>query len=275
MNSNIKNPNSFINRMKKSLKQRWSASDGGISEVKFQTSLLLKDLGIFLALPITTVVLFKMIENASLTKKPNRSMNSYRSADSNLKIDSSRSQIIEFKKSGLSGQSTYGRKTAGTLVKVKLLNVVETYSNAPVYVQVMDISLGGEWVGSTLIGEASPDSSIDRANINFHLAKSLKPGVAYPMKGRALSLNGTLGIEAEKKEGFFARSALNSSDSIGSGNQESDNNLKNFLITALASGLLREASSNGNVSRNRSQVLTLKPGEVFFVELTDNFPTKQ
>lgn len=275
MSNNIKNPNSLINRIKRSLTQRWSASDGGISEVKFQSSLLLKDLCIFIVLPITTIVLFKLVEHASLNKKPSRLSNGNRSTDSSLKLDSSRSQIIEFKKNGFANNSMYGRKTAGTLVKVKLLNVVETYSNAPVYVQVMDISLGSDWIGSTLIGEASSDLSIDRANITFHLAKSLKPGVAFPMKGRALSLNGTLGIEAEKKEGFFARSALNSSDSIGSINSESNTDLKTILISALASGLMKEASNGGSVSRNRSQVLTLKPGEVFFVELTDNFPTKQ
>lgn len=274
MSNKIQNPNSWQNRCRKFLTARWTASDGGISEPKFQPSLLFKDVFVFVFLPTLSVVLFKTIESASTNQKPKRVQANYSARNDNFKNDLSKSQIIEFKKSASGKSYLYGRKTTGTLVKVKLLNVVETYANAPVHAQVMDISLGGDWLGSTLIGEATADSSIDRINMTFTLAKSSQLVTAQPIKGRALSLNGTLGVEAEKKEGFFARAALSSSQSQGNPDLDVGSDVKNILIRALASGLMQEASQSASVNHNRSQVLQLKSGEVFFVELTDNFPLK-
>lgn len=273
MSQKIKNPNSPFNRLKKFLLSRWSASDIGVTEEQFQPSLLFKDLFIFVGLPLASVILFKMVELSSATpKKVNRS-NSSSSKDNSFKLDASRSQIVDFRKSS-SGGKNYGSKMTGTLVKVKLLNVVETYGAAPVHVRVMDISLGTEWLGGTLIGEGSSDSSINKINISFHLAKNKDQTKSYQMQARALSLNGTLGVEAEKKEGFFARSLIGSSQSIGSVDGGSDNDVKSMLIRALANGLMQEASTSSAVAQNKAQVLRLKAGEVFFVELTDNFPIK-
>lgn len=272
MSQKINNPNSPFNRLKKFLLSRWSASDIGVTEEQFQPSLLFKDLFIFVGLPLASVVLFKMVEiSAATPKKVNRS-NSSTSKDNSFKLDASRSQIVDFRKPF--GGKNYGSKMTGTLVKVKLLNVVETYGAAPVHVRIMDISLGTDWFGGTLIGEASSDSSINKINISFHLAKNKDQTKSYQMQARALSLNGTLGVEAEKKEGFFARSLIGSSQSIGRVDGGSDNDVKGMLIRALANGLMQEASTSSSVAQNKAQVLRLKAGEVFFVELTDNFPIK-
>lgn len=274
MSQKIKNPNSPFNRLKKFLLSRWSASDIGVTEEQFQPSLLFKDLFIFVGLPLVSVVLFKMVEISAATPKKVNSSNLSSSKDaSSFKLDSSKSQIVDFRKSSAGGKN-YGNKLTGTLVKVKLLNVVETYGASPVHVRIMDISLGTEWFGGTLIGEASSDPSINKINISFHLAKNKDQTKSYQMQARALSLNGTLGVEAEKKEGFFARSLIGSSQSIGGVDGGSDNDVKSMLIRALANGLMQEASTSSAIAQNKAQVLRLKAGEVFFVELTDNFPIK-
>lgn len=273
MGQKIQNPNSPMNRLKKFLLSRWSNLDNGVTEKQFQPSLLFKDLFIFVGLPLASVVLFKMVEiSAAAPKKTNRSSVSNAKDTSDFKLDPSRSQIVDFRKSS-SGSKSSGSKFSGTLIKVKLLNVVETYGAAPVHVRIMDISLGTEWFGGTLIGEASSDPSINKINISFHLAKNKDQTKSYQIQARALSLNGTLGVEAEKKEGFFARSLLGSSQSINS-DAGSDNDVKSMLIRALANGLMQEASTSSTVAQNKAQVLRLKAGEVFFVELTDNFPIK-
>lgn len=272
--SKIKNPNSFINRTKKSMLQRWSESDTPSSEPRFQPSLLAKDLFIFIFLPVIAILLFKLIENSINQPKSRKAMESKLPKD--FKLDGSKSQIVEFKKSGLGVRIIFGKRSPGTLIKLRLLNVIETYSNSPVHAQIIDTGLGDEWLGATLIGEASGDTNTGRINIVFNFARSKTHlDMAVPIKARALSLNGTLGLEADKKEGFFARSALDSFDSASKTNvnpSNSDSDIKQFLIRALASGLMMESSNKATLEKNKSQVLTLKPGEVFFAEITDFFP---
>ena len=271
--SQIKNPNSFIMRSKKSLLQRWSECDTPSSEPRFQPSLLAKDLFIFIFLPVIAILLFKMIENSISQPKSRKTSDSKLPKD--FKLDGSKSQIVEFKKSGAGMRNIFGKRSPGTLIKLRLLNVIETYSNSPVHAQIIDAGLGSEWLGATIIGEATGDASSERINIIFNFARSRSQlGLAMPIKARALSLNGTLGLEADKKEGFFARSALDSFDSASKTNLNSTNSegdIKQFLIRALASGLMMESSNKATIEKNKSQVLTLKPGEVFFAELTDFF----
>ena len=108
------------------------------------------------------------------------------------------------------------------------------------------------------------------------MKSSFQAGVAQTIKARALSLNGTLGVNAEKKEGFFARSALNAaSPSAQSTEKETDSmDVKHFLAKALANGLLQEFGSSSGNERAKSQVYVLNSGDVFFVELTDFFPSE-
>jgi hypothetical protein len=87
-------------------------------------------------------------------------------------------------------------------------------------------------------------------------------------------LDGTLGIEAGKKEGFIARSAIGSA-AIGSQGLQKGGNANSFqemLLKALSAGLFSELGNSTQVERNRAQVLTLAPLKEFYAELTDFFP---
>ena len=143
------------------------------------------------------------------------------------------------------------------------------------HAQIVDTGLGRNFVGSTLIGDAVSNSNYDRIDITFRYVRDQrKVGIAIPISARALSLDGTLGLDAKKKEGFFARAALNSSGSIvqdaKGGSDGSD--LKSIVTKALTAGLMQEFGAVSQVERNRAQVLTLQPPAEFFVELTDFFP---
>lgn len=271
----MKNPNSFSNRMKRYLLTRWSDRDTPASEPRFQINLLIKDIAVFLILPLSTAILFKILSDG-IDEKPNKKKARVE-APKDFKPDHAKSQIIEFTK-GSVGQKGFGnRKAPGTLVKVRLLNTVETYGNAPVHAQVIDSGLGQEWIGGTLIGDATSDQGYDRINISFRFVKSaFQAGVAQTIKARALSLNGTLGVNAEKKEGFFARSALSAANPAAqSAEKETDGlDVKHFLAKALANGLLQEFGSSAGNERAKSQVYVLNSGDVFFVELTDFFPSE-
>lgn len=268
----VTNPNSLKMRIKKSLLGRWSESDTPTSEPRFQTTLFAKDLAVFIILPILAIFIFKFAENTLNTPKTNK-RNDLNRTVKNLNFDTSKSQIIDFKNSQL-GPRVFNKRSSGTLIKVKLLNVIETYGNVPVHAQIIDASLGQEWFGATLLGDAVSDTNYNRINISFNRIRSLKDqGLSLPIKARALSLNGSLGLEAIKKEGFFARSALNSANPAATEAQANieSSDLKSILAKALASGLLQEFGTSANVERNRSQVLTLSSGEEFYVELTDDF----
>lgn len=276
----MKNPNTPANRMKRSLAERWSSEDYPGAEPRFQIMLLVKDIIVFVLLPAFAVILFKSCENSSMSS-------SKKSPAQNLKRDaaragdSSKSQIIDFRPSvkvggGEVGYSGISKRSLGTLVRVKLLNVVETYSTAPVHAQIVDAGLGRSLIGGTLIGDAIPDPGYERININFKFARdSNRDNVALPVSARALSLDGTLGLNATKKEGFFARSVYNSANSSAQEAQGRMNAAVDFasvLFKALTAGLVQEFGAGSQVERNRSQVLTLQPAIEFLAELTDFFP---
>lgn len=269
----MKNPNSPINKLKANLVARWSAEDYPGAEPRFQLNLFGKDLVIFILLPVLTVILFKACENAASTPgKAKRKQEKVRT-DSNAPT---RSQIISF--IGRTSPGKYSgvlKKSPGTLVKVRLLNVVETYSNAPVHAQIIDASLGRILMGGTLIGDAVSDTNFERINITFRFVRDpRKKGVAIPISARALGLDGTLGLEAIKKAGFITRSAIGSANSAAQNvkGQEGSTDFKDVLFKALTAGLIQEFGSAAKVEKNRAQVLTLRPPTEFFVELTDFFP---
>jgi len=270
----MKNPNSNYNRIKKYFLNRWSACDTPAAEPRFYINYFIKDLVVFLLLPIGTALLFQILKSDFINKPTvkNKARNETSKA---IVRDLTKSQIIEFSKHGIMQKGNFSRRSPGTIIKVKLLNAIETFGNAPVHAQVIDNSLGQEWIGSTLIGDATSDQTFDRINIAFRFIKSeFQPGHAKIIKARALNLNGTLGVEAEKKEGFFARSVFNSTGSVGeTAKQDIDQiDVKHFLAKALANGLLQEFGSSSNNERAKSQVYILNPGEIFFIELTDFFP---
>jgi hypothetical protein len=270
----MKNPNSPFERLKRNLKIRWSAEDYPGAEPRFQLQLLAKDLAIFVLLPLVAVFIYR---SATIERVPQRKFPKYSNQANQTGAPSS--QIIDFgsPNSGKSGNSGfgYGRKSPGSLVRVRLLNVVETYSTAPVHVQVVDRGLGDRLLGGTLIGDATPDPNFERINITFRFARDPnRDSIAAQISARALSLDGTLGLEAKKKEGFVTRSAIgsayNTSQSIKGSETNAD--FKEILFRALTSGLVQEFGSSAQVEKNRSQVLSLSPATEFFAELTDFFP---
>jgi hypothetical protein len=156
---------------------------------------------------------------------------------------------------------------------VSLLNVVETYATAPVHVRILDQGLGSFFRGGTLIGDATPDTNFNRVTISFKIARDAQGSArASGISARALGLDGTLGLEAEKREGFAARATIGSAASLGQGGQQNGSDGRSFLVQALTAGLLQEFGGNAQVEKNRSQVLVLEPGTEFFAELTDYFP---
>lgn len=269
----MKNPNSPLRRAKNRLTERWQGEDYPGAQPRFQIHLFGKDFTIFVVMPILAIILFKSCEKAfSRDQRPTRPE---RTASQNTSTEV-RSQIIEFVKPTQSAQyAGVSNRAPGTLVKVKLLNVIETYGNAPVHAQVIDTGLGQNLVGATLIGDATSDSNINRINMEFRFVRSARTaGFAIPINARALSLDGTLGLTAKKKEGFFAGAALNSTGSFGQEGQGQSEaqGLNQIIAKALTSGLLQEFGSESQVARNRAQVLSLQPLTEFYVELTDFFP---
>lgn len=266
----MKNPNAPINKLKKTLKERWVGSDYPGGEKRFQVMLFGKDFSIFVLLPLMAVVLFKSCEVAATgPKKPSSSQSVSRD---NLSYEGSKSQIIDFRRRSGSGGGIYLKKAPGTLVKVRLLNNVETYSTAPVHVQIVDSSLGNNLYGGTLVGEAAPDNNIERINITFQYVKDPKrASVAVPIAARALSMDGTFGVLAKKKGNVFARSALASVPHLSQSLQEKVDS-KGLFLRALSSGFMEEGASDLQAQRNKLQVLMLESGAEFYVELTDYFP---
>lgn len=266
----MKNPNAPISKLKKFFKERWSGEDHPGSTKRFQIMIFAKDFGIFVMLPLLTVFMFKSCENAlSAPKKVILSGNSNRDS---LALEVSKSQIIDFAKRSGSGGGIYAKKAPGTLVKVRLLNNLETYSAAPVHAQIIDSSLGRNLYGGTMVGEASPDTGVERVNIVFQYVKDPnRSSVAVPIAARALSLDGTFGVIAKKKGNVFARSALASAPHLGQSLQEKTDS-KGILLRALSSGFMEEGSNDLQAQRNRLQVLTVQSNAEFYVELTDYFP---
>jgi hypothetical protein len=262
-----------LQKNKERLFHRWLDVDYPGGMPRFQISLLAKDIAIFCLIPVCAIVLFKIIEGASSgsSRPPER-----RQIDaSNLKNEK-HSQIIQFHTPGIGAAADkFARRAPGTLVRVRLLNVVETFSNASVHAQIVDFGLGREFLGGTLIGDATSEAGSQRININFHFVRHPnREDIAVPVVARAMSLDGTYGLDAEKKEGFFARASIRSvtgkGASLDSGQDNQD--FRTLVARAVANGLMQEFQSDATVANNKAQVLVLKPMTEFFVELTDYFP---
>ena len=271
----MKNPNAPANRLKRSLIERWKGEDYPGSEKRFQALLFAKDLAIFVLLPIFAIVIFKSCELAVSKPKKIRDNSVENGKQSNF--EGLKSQILDFRPKSYTDGSFkgYAKRAPGTLIKVRLLNNLETYSSAPTHAQIIDSSLGQNLIGGTLIGEAVSDASVERINITFKLLKDPnKANIAIPISARALSLDGTFGVLAKKKGGIFARSALAAAPHLGQElNQDLQNSeTKNILLKALSSGFMDESNSGLQVEQNRLQVLKIDSGTEFFVELTDYFP---
>lgn len=271
------NRRSAWQRQKDRLLARWSEEDYPGGKPRFQLKLLAKDIVVFCLVPLLAILLFKIVEN-SLTyqKRPAERRNEEKA---NVGMENS-SQIISFgqrrsTRSGANGgKYGFSKKAPGTLVRVRLLNSVETFSNAPAHAQVIDTSLGREFLGGTLIGEATPEPGNGRIVMNFKFVRHpRRADIAVPISARSLSLNGTYGIDAAKKEGFFARLAIRSANGGGSIDSSSGKeDFKTLVAKAVAQGLMQEFQSEASVANNRAQVLTLAPSTEFFAELTDFFP---
>lgn len=271
----MKNPNSPISKIKSALKERWHAPDYPNAEPRFQVVNLAKDIAVFILIPAFAILLFQSCDNsqsAELSVKPKRKVSAENQSGA------LRSQIIDFsgatiKKGKYDGMA---ERAPGTIIKLKLLNYVETYSNAPVHAIVIDNSLGAGLRGAILIGDASPDVTFERVNITFNFLKHPRnKNLAVPLSARALSLAGTLGINAKKKEGFFARAALGAAQNglnNAQGSVGNEQSLKDALLKVFASGLLQESISTTSVEQNRANILVLSPSQTFYAELTDYFP---
>lgn len=268
----MRSMNSFT-RQKERLLSRWSEDDYPGGTPRFQLSLLAKDLVVFGLIPIASIVLFKIIEAglSAPARPPTRPR-----LEAGRDRPEKHSQIINFvSRRGGGGVFGFSKRAPGTLVKVRLMNVLETLSNAPVHAQVVDYGLGKSFIGGTLIGEATAEPSSGRVNISFRFVRHPKRlDLAIPISARAMSLDGTFGIAAIKKEGFFARAAIRSASSnpntVDTGTDKQD--MRTLVARALAAGMMQEFQSEATVAHNNAQVLTVKPMTEFFVELTDYFP---
>lgn len=272
----MKNPNSPANRAKRGLKERWSEADYPGAEPRFQIKKFATDLAIYFALPLIIFLSGRIYFGTTATGKRTSQV-------TRLTVtlgDHSKSQIIDFEPrtravdQEISNQYGVLRKAPGSLVRIKLMNAVETYTTAPVHAQIVDKGLGNRLLGGVLIGDANPDPTFERITVAFRFVRDPKrDNVAIPITARALSLDGTLGLVAAKKEGFFARSAYGSANGIAQSGQGGSNvDLKEVLFRALMGGMFQEFGNTARVEQNRAQVLTLQPESEFFAELTDFFP---
>ncbi len=275
----FENPNSGWNRFKRGLISRWLGEDYPGAEPRFFWQKLSKDILIFIVLPMSTLILYRVFE--AEPKRPSRPNSQQSLKRDQLMSESSKSQIIDFGNGKLVIRTQSGiasgtpRRSPGTLIKLKLQNVVETYSTAPVHAQIMDASLGKALIGGNVIGDATSDSTFERISINFRFVRDpSREGVAFSINARALSLDGTLGLVADKKEGFTTRSVFGSAATSAQELQgrSGSADFRDILLRALTSGLFQEVGTSTQVEINRGQVLTLVPGTEFFAELTDYFP---
>ena len=264
------------------LKERWWHEDHPGGSKRFQYLLPLKDLCIALGISFVAIMMYRLAVGPASGARISRK-SSQANRDS-VRSEQSRSQIIEFESTGKPssrggsrspGYAGVEKRSPGALVKVKLLNVVETYSTAPVHGQIVDEGLGRSLMGGTLIGDATPDTTFERISIGFRYVRDPnRDSIAIPISARALGLDGTLGLVATKKEGFFARAAMGSAGTASQDAQGSlgGNDFKQILFRALTTGLVQEFGSGAQVERNRANVLALAPPTEFFAELTDFFP---
>jgi hypothetical protein len=151
---------------------------------------------------------------------------------------------------------------------------LETFDTVPAFVQVVDYALGQSFYGWTLVGDASGDGSVDRVKIGFQSARSPQGNASLELSGQALSLDGTLGVKAEKIESMTSRALIGGAKSAGNGIANSvkgNGDLSSLLLRALLTGIETEISSDLGAAYNRGAALRLKPGQEFFVQLTENF----
>lgn len=269
----MKNQNTPWRRAWRWLLARWRSEDFPGAEPRFQLLLLAKDIAVFLALPLTTVLIYSALASPRSSGAKSKKAPEVRRVHQQATED--RSQIIEFGSRRKGSVGIAGRRAPGGLVRARLLNVVETYNTAPVHAQILDSGLGAGMRGGILIGDASPDTNFDRISISFRFARDPgHDGVAFPISARALSLDGTFGLEASKKEGYLNRSTLGAAAAATPGAQGRPNStadIAQILLRALTAGLAQEFSAGTQIERNRAQVLALPASTEFFVELTDFF----
>lgn len=267
----MKNPNSPLMRARRHLQNRWSRPDFPGGDASFQVLLFARDVAIFVLLPGVAV----LVGNA-WSKEPTRSAKTVKFNSFSSAGEPPGSQVIRFDHRRAAVRSgAIATRAPGTLVRVKLLNVVESLSETPVHVQIQDESLGSGFYGGVLVGEGTADMSFSRLNISFSFAKKRNdPGHAYPISARALSLDGTLGLEARQKDGAFARGVLAGSAAFpapSSSGQGQD--LRSLLMQALLGGMAGQFKEGVELERKRGGVLILNPGVQFLVELKDYFPS--
>lgn len=228
----------------------------------------------FVAVSALCGVLFGMLSNGASSNE----VVAEQGASTASQIEDSKesgSLVIDFNSNRpVSDSSSVLRASSGTLVKVRLLNVLETFDTVPVFAQVSDYSLGESFYGWTLIGTASGDGNVERIKMTFQSARSRNGKKNLEFSGQALSLNGTLGVRADKVEGFVGRVATGASK-LGSSSIansfKGEDGLSSLLIRALVSGLENEISSDLGAAYNRGAALKLNPGYEFYVQLNEDF----
>jgi hypothetical protein len=230
---------------------------------------------LFLGLALIFGTIFGILAGHTAGDKTSdpRSVDSRTSSALNEGVDGGQ-LVIQFNSASGALQNKSFRASQGTIVKVRLLNSLETFDSVPAFGQVMDYSLGQSFYGWTLIGDASSDINVDRIKIVFQAIKSPSNQSSYEIKAKALSPDGTLGIRADKVEGIASRAAVGSGQGVASGIGSSikqSNDLSTFLIRALIQGLGSEISSDLGATYNRATALHLNPGTEFLVQLTDGF----
>jgi hypothetical protein len=269
----MKNPNSPLAKLKSRLQSRWYGSDFPGGEPRFQLVPFAKDVGLFVLFPAVCILLANAGKVGSKAHtRPSAVRRAVAGQSQEMKP-----QIISFgEKTAGMRSNNFMRRAPGTLIKVRLLNVAETLGETPVHVRILDDSLGKEFYGGTLLGEGASDTNFSRMNVSFRFAKRRDDSTnAFPILARALSMDGTLGLEAKRKQGMFARGVLggaaSASGGLGSSNG-SGQGLQSFLLQALTHGLAAELTGESGVAKNTASVMLLEPGAEFFAELKDFFP---
>lgn len=184
--------------------------------------------------------------------------------------------------SGLSSLNDYDSKpvilsSSGSIVSARLLNSVEAYDSVvPVIAQLTDFGIGKEFLGKTIIGEATPMPEVDRMRIDFYTLR-VDSHTSVPISAQALSIDGTYGLIAQKKEGIVDRSVIAGvHNGVGMpfdqhrGNPNLGFSVQSMLVGALFQGLQQTLQSDISVDRNRSTVLVLKSGQTFVIQLLND-----
>jgi len=231
---------------------------------------------LFISLTLATGALFGFLSNGGTGNSDDEGHPQDEAAQAGQNAAQEGSLVIHFKDGhGNAGtKGAYVRASSGTLVRVRLLNSLETFDTVPTFVQVVDYALGQSFYGWTLVGDASGDSNVDRIKMSFHHARSPRGNASLEISAQALSLDGTLGVKAQKVEGMSQRALTGAGKSVGgglAGAVQGSGDLSSLLLRALLTGLQNEISSDLGSAYNRGAALSLKPGEEFFVQLTENF----